>query len=90
MKDKILTGISTLMLIIPWTILYLRTFPWALEAPWAGRIISYYAVFMVLSGIFTLLAYNKGRVQNTLMKLCLVFNCVYCVVGTVVLAQIYL
>ena len=33
MKNKILTAISTIMLFIPWTILPLRTFDWALESP---------------------------------------------------------
>ena len=33
MKNKILTAISTIMLFVPWTILPLRTFDWALESP---------------------------------------------------------
>lgn len=36
MKNKILTAISTIMLFVPWTILPLRTFDWALESPVAG------------------------------------------------------
>ena len=33
MKDKIYTAIATLMLFVPWTILPLRTFDWALQSP---------------------------------------------------------
>ena len=33
LKNKILTAISTIMLFVPWTILPLRTFDWALESP---------------------------------------------------------
>lgn len=35
MKEKILTGISAIMLFIPWTIFILRRFSWALEMPTA-------------------------------------------------------
>ncbi|MFR4144861.1 MAG: hypothetical protein ACLT1K_13205 [[Clostridium] leptum] len=40
MKNKILTAISTIMLFVPWTILPLRTFDWALESPVAEIMIS--------------------------------------------------
>ena len=43
MKNKILTAISTIMLFVPWTILPLRTFDWALESP-VAEINSIYAV----------------------------------------------
>lgn len=46
MKTKILTTICTLMIPIPWTILYLRSFAWALESPAAEITIScYYILF---------------------------------------------
>jgi len=35
MKNKIYTAIATIMLFVPWTILFLRTFEWALESPTA-------------------------------------------------------
>ena len=50
MKNKICTAIATLMLFIPWTILPLRTFDWALESPAAEIIIYSYAAFMIFSG----------------------------------------
>ena len=50
MKNKILTAISTIMLFVPWTILPLRTFDWALESPVAEIMISCYAASIVLYG----------------------------------------
>lgn len=57
MKNKILTLISTIMLFVPWTILPLRTFEWALQSPTAEIMISCYAAFMIFSGIFTVISY---------------------------------
>ena len=77
MKEKILTAVSTLMILIPWTILPLRTCSWALESPAAEIIIYSYAAFMVFSGIFTLLSYTTAGVKNILMKICLVITLMY-------------
>lgn len=79
MKEKILTAVSTLMIFIPWTILPLRTFEWALESPAAEIIVYSYAAFMVFSGIFTLLSYTTAGVKNNLMKICLVITLMYAV-----------
>ena len=54
-KAAILTALCTIMVFIPWTIFPLRTQPWALEIPAAGMIIACYAIFMIFSGIFTLM-----------------------------------
>ena len=64
MKNKILTAISTIMLFIPWTILPLRTFDWALESPVAEIMVYSYAAFMIFSGIFSILSYTKGKVKS--------------------------
>ena len=77
MKNKICTAIATLMLFIPWTILPLRTFDWALESPAAEIIIYSYAAFMIFSGIFSVLAYAAGNVRNKWMQMCMVINCIY-------------
>ncbi len=77
MKEKLLTAISTIMIFIPWTILPLRTFDWALESPAAEIIVYSYAAFMIFSGIFTLLAYVTAGVKNALMKICLVITLIY-------------
>lgn len=79
MKDKILTTVSALMILVPWTIFPLRSFDWALESPAAEILVLSYAVFMIFSGIFTVAAYAAGNVRNTLMKLCLVVNVTYAV-----------
>lgn len=84
MKNKILTAISTIMLFVPWTILVLRMFDWALVLPTAKIMISCYAAFMIFSGIFTIISYVIGKAQSKIMKVCLMINSLYCVVGIVV------
>lgn len=81
MKNKILTAISIIMLFIPWTILPLRMFDWALRSPTAEIMISCYAAFMIISGIFTIFSYAREKVQNKIMKVCLVVNCLYAAGG---------
>lgn len=90
MKNKILTTISTIMLFIPWTILPLRTFDWALASPVAEIMISCYAAFMIFSGVFTIISYVKEKVQNNLMKVCLVVNGLYAVGGVAAFAMMVL
>lgn len=90
MKNKILTVISTLMLFIPWTLLPLRSFQWALESPAAEIMISSYAVFMIFSGVFTIISYVRGKVQNNLMKICLIINTLYAVGGIAALGMMIL
>lgn len=77
MKNKILTAISTIMLFVPWTILPLRTFDWALESPVAEIMVYSYAAFMIFSGIFSILSYTKGKVKSKLMQVCVVINSIY-------------
>ena len=59
MKNKILTAISTIMLFIPWTILPLRTFDWALESPVAEIMIYSYAAFMIFRYLFNPCLYKR-------------------------------
>ena len=86
-KNKILTFVSILMLFIPWTILPLRSFDWALESPTAEIMIACYGIFMILSGVFTILFYVKGKVQNNFMKICLIVNSLYAVAGAAFLGM---
>lgn len=81
MKNKILTTVCFIMLFIPWTIFPLRTNSRALESPTAEIMISCYALFMIFSGIFTIISYVKKNVQNNLMKVCLIVNGLYMVGG---------
>lgn len=90
MKARLLTAISTLLLFLPWTILPLRTYDWALRSPTAEIMICCYAIVMILGGIFTLVSYQKGNVKNLLMKICLILNNLYAVFGLIVLGQIFL
>ncbi len=75
------------MLFIPWTILPLRSFPWALESPTAEIIISAYAAFMIFSGIFTIASYTRWRVKGTWMQVCTVINGIYAVGGIAAFAM---
>ncbi len=50
MKSKILTAVSVVMLFVPWTILPLRVFDWALQSPVAEIMIYSYAAFMAFFG----------------------------------------
>ncbi len=90
MKTKILTTVSTIMLFVPWTILPLRTFDWALESPVAEIMIACYAAFMIFSGVFTIISYVKAKVQNNLMKVCLIINGIYAVGGGAVFCMMVL
>lgn len=87
MKNKILTAVNTIMLFVPWTILPLRTFDWALELPAAEIMIACYAIFMVLSGIFTIISYVIVKAQNNLMKVCLIVNSLYAIAGVAFLGM---
>ncbi|MCI9577038.1 MAG: hypothetical protein HFJ84_10460 [Clostridiales bacterium] len=81
MKNKILTAVSTIMLFVPWTLLILRMFDWAMESPTAEIMISCYAAFMIFSGIFTIVSYAAAKIKSNLMKVCLVVNNLYAIFG---------
>ena len=87
MKNKILTAISATMLFVPWTILPLRTFDWALKSPAAEIMVYSYAAFMIFSGIFSILAYTKGRVKSKLMQVCVAINSIYAVGAMAIIAM---
>ena len=87
MKNKILTAVSAIMFFVPWTILPIRTFDWALESPVAEIMIACYSAFMIFSGVFTIISYVKAKAQNNLMKVCLIVNSLYAVAGVVFLGM---
>ena len=87
MKQKILTAISTIMLFVPWTILPLRSFDWALESPAAEIMIYSYAAFMIFSGIFSIFVYTKGKVKSKLMQICVVINNIYAIGAITIIAM---
>ena len=82
-KNIILTTICVVMLFIPWSILPLRSFSWALESPVAEIMISSYAAFMIFSGVFTVIIYAAEKIQHTLMKFCVVINGIYALGGII-------
>lgn len=90
MKNKILTVVSVIMLFVPWTIFPLRENAWALESPIAEIMIACYAAFMIFSGVFTILSYVKAKVQNNLMKVCLIVNGLYAVGGVMAIIMMIL
>lgn len=87
MKRNICIVIATLMLIVPWTILPLRTFDWAMQSPVAEIMVYGYAAFMIFSGIFSFLVYTKGGVKNTWMQVCTVINGIYAVGAAAILCM---
>ena len=87
MKNKILTAVSTIMLFLPWTILPLRSFDWALKSPAAEIMILSYAAFMIFSGIFSILVYTKGKVKSKLMQVCVAINSIYAVGAIAIVAM---
>ena len=89
-KDIILTLICTLTLFVPWTLIPLRSYPWALESPMAEILIYTYAAFMLFSGIFAVLVYSVGKVQNRWMQICALINGLYAVGGTIIFVMILL
>lgn len=90
MKKKFLTAVSTATLLVPWTILPLRTFEWALRSPVAELLIASYAVFMIFSGVFTALSYTKEGSRNSWMKVCLLVNGLYAAGGAAALCMMLL
>ena len=85
MRERVYIAICSCMVFFPWTILPLRTFPWALETPAAQIIIVCYAAFMIFSGGLTLFAYKKRRMRGRAMQICLVCNCAYAAFGILAL-----
>lgn len=83
----ILTGAAGVMAFLPWTILLLRRHEWALKSPAAEITIGVYAVFMIFAGVFTFTVYMKGKVQNPIMKACLVINELYAMAGVMALVM---
>lgn len=86
MKNKICTTIATIMLFVPWTILPLRTFDWALETPAAQIIVICYALLMIFSGFFTIHMYRTGRGKGLWMQICTIVCVIYAAAAVAILA----
>lgn len=57
---------------------------WALKSPAAELLIFAYVLFMIVSAAVTIDAYVREKVQNNLMKICLILNSIYGAVGIAV------
>ena len=69
MKNKILTAISTIMLFVPWTILPLRTFDWALESPVAEIMVySYAAALLSLCLAFAVTGCSGDNLKDSVIN----------------------
>lgn len=90
MKDKLITIINSLVVLIPWTILPIRMYDWALKSPNAENIILGYAVFMIFGGIFTILTYSRVEEKSNLLKICLVVNSFYLCFGLFAAGMVFL
>ena len=85
MKNKLCTAVSTILLLPPFVLLFLRRWEWALESPVAEIMI--YSAIMLLSGVCTALAYRSG-VKNRWMQVLLVVETLYAVLAVAILGLI--
>lgn len=87
MKNKLCTAVSTILLLPPFVLLFLRRWEWALESPVAEIMIYSCTAIMLLSGVFTALAYRSG-VKNRWMQVLLVVETLYAVMAVAILGLI--
>lgn len=87
MKNKLCTAVSTILLLPPFVLLFLRRWEWALESPVAEIMIYSCTAIMLLSGVFTALAYRSG-VKNRWMQVLLVAETLYAVLAVAILGLI--
>ncbi len=87
MKNKLCTAVSTILLLPPFVLLFLRRWEWALESPVAEIMIYSCTAIMLLSGVFTALAYRSG-VKNRWMQVLLVVETLYAVLAVAILGLI--
>lgn len=87
MKNKLCTAVSTILLLPPFVLLFLRRWEWALESPVAEIMIYSCTAIMLLSGVFTALAYRSG-VKNRWMQVLLVVETLYAVLAAAILGLI--
>ena len=87
MKNKLCTAVSTILLLPPFVLLFLRRWEWALESPVAEIMIYSCTAIMLLSGVFTALAYRSG-VKNRWMQVLLVVETIYAVLAVAILGLI--
>jgi len=69
--------LAILFTVLPWTILWVRTFDFALESPMAERIIGAYLGLIAIGFIISLIAYVKKEGRPGLLTGALLINGIY-------------
>ncbi len=85
MKEKICSALAALLSLLPWGLLLVRRYPWALESPAAELLIGGTAVLMILLGVFTALCCIKGKMRGILIRFCFAVDLLYAAFGAAVL-----
>lgn len=76
-KITLLSVINFILIFVPWSIIYLRQYEFALESPNAEMIIACYSIFIIASFIFSLVLYTYKKKRDVLSSIALIINGVY-------------
>lgn len=76
-KISFLSFINFILIFVPWSIIYLRQYEFALESPNAEMIIAGYSIFIIASFIFSLVLYTYKKKRDVLSSIALFINGVY-------------
>ena len=87
--EYVWTGISLILVFIPWTLFILRQNEWALQSPVGELLIGGYAVEMSLGGVYSIAGYVKKGVKNKLMQVCTMINGLYAAGGGAALVMMW-
>lgn len=86
-KISAMSVISLMTVLLPWTILYVRTYDFALVSPWAEIIIGIYSLLILCFFAFSAFVYFGKKRKDVIAALALMVNGIYAV-GTVVLVGV--
>lgn len=86
-KITAISVISLLTVLLPWTILYVRTYDFALKSPWAEIVIGIYSLLILVFFGFSAFVYFGIKRKNAMTALAVAINGIYAV-GTIALVGI--
>lgn len=72
-----LSVLNLILTFVPWTILILRQYDFALQSPGAEIIIAIYCVYIAAAFAFSLYLYKKKNMRDVLSGIALVLNSIY-------------
>ena len=72
-----LSVFNFILILVPWTILILRQYDFALQSPTAEIIIAAYCVFIAAAFTFSVTMYAKKKMRDVLSSIALVVNSIY-------------